>query len=333
MDEDDLTTDDEVKCEIDSSLSPSNSRSTENDCIEIECDITAQQQQEREQQQLQQDITNSLRSIQNFGSGLDGHGDLFQMSTLRAICSANPKKWCEIINFVVQLHYDMGTPSLKPNIISLTAEYLAIAANRGCLELVDDVRQSMDVRMALFEAVKYDQGLQMSVTKLFNIKHYDKPMVFSNDKELYEKLVVNRENIPFPIDHSLQRTGPALITMLREKEMDFCCKIDWKFPVSTRYQTLMVYLKKLGFDTNGVISMQYKNVKMEYSKLKDHHDEDRAAPSFDDDIKFGFLCRYLLEMSYYRPDFYAVSKRDLIVAVIYSAFVVAQVKYRHFIIP
>lgn len=346
LDEDDLTTDDEVKCEIDSTLSPSNSRSLENECIEVSADdIMAADMDSDRHHQHKEDITNSLRSIQNFGSGLDGNREGYNMSTLRQQYAADPKRWCEIVNFVVQLHYDMGTPSLKPNIISLTCEYLAIVANRGFLGFPEgaggprefDVRRSMDVRMALFEAVKFDQGFQMSISKLFNMVHYDKPMVFSNDKRLYDKLVVNRENIPFPL-HDDQKTGQQLVDWLRGKEMEFCCKIDWKFAISTRYQTLMVYLKRLGFDTDGPISMQYKNVKMEYSKLRGHHNGGagnsssnsgsgsgrRTAPTFSDEIKFGFLCRYLLEMTYYRPDFYAVTKRDLIVGVIYSAYVVAQ---------
>merc|ERR1711933_534530 len=110
-----------------------------------------------------------LTSIQYFGSGLDGNNNNY--STLKAVFASCPLKWCEIINFLVQIHYDLGNPAaLKPNIISLSAEYLAYLINNG----YSINNENDNIRMALFLAVKYDQGFQMNASKLFDLNYYKK---------------------------------------------------------------------------------------------------------------------------------------------------------------
>eukprot|EP01084_Bolivina_argentea_P187488 322938_1 len=75
------------------------------------------------------DIKCSLSAITYLGSGLEGSDDNYLQ--LKQLFHLNPLKWCQIINFLVQIHYDMGHPALKPNIISLCAEYLAYLTNKG----------------------------------------------------------------------------------------------------------------------------------------------------------------------------------------------------------
>ena len=293
-----VSSDDETKCE-----SPSMSRSA--------CDMQE-----------------SLLSIEYFGSGLSHSCNEQHFSKM-----VDQLKWTQSINFLVQLHYDMGPPALKPNVLSLCAEYLAYLTKCGCLELDalhvadDDVRRSLDIRMALFEAVKYDQGFQMSVAKLFDLHAYPQPMVLSNSKAMLEQ----RTRFAVYVEHQFDaaelenaRTTQQLIDWLRVKEVEFCKKIDWNFSFSTRFQTLMMYLKRLALDVDGVVSREYKNVKIAYNSRLQRQSNRDAKQVFSDDVKLGFLCRYLLEMSYYKAFLYAVAKKDVAIAIIYAACVIAQ---------
>ena len=94
--------------------------------------------------------------------------------------------------------------------------------------------------MALFEAVKYDQGFQMNISKLFDMNFYPKPMVFANNKIKLDQLKSLKSSSLQNINNNNQNNlklltdDNGLSSNLRIKEMEFCNKIDLKFSFSTR---------------------------------------------------------------------------------------------------
>jgi len=316
VDDDD---DEDVDVEVDSkciSASDDTDDDDDDDCVE---------EDDADDDAVQEEMTASLTSIEYLGAGLDG-GDECDYRSLKEKFDGNPMKWVQIINFMVQLHYDIKNAPLKPNIVSLCAEYLAYLTNNGHLDellsvqdeertrLDVDVRRSVLIRMALFEAVKYDQGFQVNVEHLFQLSLYSKPMAFSNHADTCHSM-----NGGQLLAAPATKDEKALIAWLRVTEIAFCNKLQWKFAFSTRYQMLMTYLRRLGFDVDGIMSEHYKNIKIAFN-------QDASIPPhqrFDDNVKFAFLCRYLLEMTYYKAHFYGVTKRELAISIIYAAYIIA----------
>eukprot|EP01083_Nonionella_stella_P032198 88157_1 len=229
-----------------------------------------------------------------------------------------PSKWCQMINFLIQMHYDLN---IQPKAMSFAAEYLSYLANRGlfneilnsdtsCATNDNDIRYNCNIRMALSTAFQHTTLPKTNFDPLFDMNRYPEPLMFSNHKQ---------DQSTASDDDNTYTTNTAVVDLPRRKETDLF------FSFSNRYETLQIYLKRIGFRANHVIYQPYNRIKRKYNQhLIGNDNELRSRDAFSDHTKFGFLCQYLLEITYYQPEFYSFSQCNVVIGVIYSAFVIAR---------